>query len=253
MSTKLLQQIGLTEDQAKIYSNLVHNGALPARKIATQTGINRSLVYKLLKELIEFGLVTEHTEGLSVSKFSALHPSRLQSIVDKKAEDFKLADQALAETVSALSMQFNITCGKPTVHFYEGAEGVALLNKDILRTKSDIQVIRSPFDNNTEELDKHAKKLLEDRAKIGIHERLIVPIKNTPSSITPEWDKKNLITRVRVPREELLNPAQMVIYGDKVAFTSFKDCMITTIIEDKNITDTCSMMFEALWTKYKAS
>jgi hypothetical protein len=48
----------------------------------------------------------------------------------------------------------------------------------------------------------------------------------------------------------LNNPAQVVIYGNKVALTSFGDCMITTIIEDPSITKTFNMLFEVLWSKH---
>lgn len=250
MSTKLLEQIGLTEDQAKTYLCLVSSGTLTARKIAIETMINRSLVYKILKELTEFGLVIENASLKTTNTFTALHPSKLHSLVKRKEDEAKLADQALHEAVSTLGSQFNLTCKKPSVRFYEGLEGIRILNKDIIHTKSDIKLIRSPFDNNTEELDEKAKKLLEERARAGIETKLIVPIKNTPSSVTLEWDRNNLIERRRVPREELLNSAQIIIYGNKTAFTSFNDCMITTIIEDQGIADTCSMLFESLWVKH---
>ena len=250
MSIKLLEQIGLNSEQAKVYSSLVSSGALPARKIALESRVNRSLVYKILKQLVELGLITESAVPGSISTFTALHPSKLHTLVKRKEEDLKLADQALHEAVSTLGAQFNLACGKPSVRFYEGLEGIKILNKEILHTKIDIKLIRSPFDNNTEELDVKAKKLLEERAVAGIKTRLIVPIKNTPSSISPEWDQANLIERRRVPREELLNSAQVIVYGNKTAFSSFGECMITTIIEDKGIADTCSMLFEALWVKY---
>lgn len=251
MSTKLLEQIGLTEEQAKVYSSLVSLGTLPARKIAREAGVNRSLVYRIIKQLIECGLVTEDDASGSVSNFTALHPSKLHTIVKKKEDDLKIADQALHEAISTMGAQFNLTCKKPTVRFYEGLEGIKMLSKDIIHSKSDIKLIRSPYDNNTDDLDAKAKKLIEERAHAGINTKLIVPIKNSPSSIPFEWDKTNLIERRRVPREELLNSAQVVIYGDKVAFTSFdNECMITTIIEDMGISHTCSMLFDSLWQKF---
>lgn len=250
MSIKLLEQIGLSSEQSKVYSCLISLGTLTARKIGLESGVNRSLVYKILKQLIDFGLVIENINSKSTSTFTALHPSKLHSLVRKKEEDFKLADQALHEVVSILGAQFNLTCGKPSVRFYEGLDGIRILNKDILHTGSNIKLIRSPFDNNSEDLEAKAKEFLEERAKLKIETKLIVPIKNTPSSISPEWDKVNLITRRRVPRSDLLNPAQIVIYGNKVAFTSFKDCMITTIIEDESIKKTTDMLFDVLWNKY---
>jgi sugar-specific transcriptional regulator TrmB len=251
MSTKLLEQIGLTKEQAGVYSCLISSGTLHARKIASESKLNRSLIYKILKQLIELGLIIENTSFGKVSTFTALHPSKLNTIIKRRQDDLKIADNALHEAVSNLSGEFNLTCGKPSIRFYEGLDGIRILNKDIIHTKSDIKLIRSPFDNNTDDLDAKAKKLIEERAFAGIKTRLIVPIKNTSSSILQEWDKNNLIERRRVPREELLNSAQIIVYSNKVAFTSFNDCMITTIIEDKSIAETCSMLFESLWIKYE--
>lgn len=252
MDIKALEQIGLESDEAKVYSTLVINGTSQARKVAYDSQINRSLVYKILKNLISEGLVVENESG-SISTFSALHPSKLHSLVKKKEEESKLADHAFHEVVSTLGAQYNLTCGKPTIRFYEGLEGIKILNKDIIHTKSNIKLIRSPFDNNDDDLDKHAKNLIEERAKLNIHTKIIVPIKNTPSSISTEWDKNNLIERKRIPRSELLNPAQVIIYGNKVALTSFANCMITTIIEDTGITKTFEMLFDNLWSKYPSN
>lgn len=249
MNIKLLEQIGLTGEQSKIYFCLLSIGTLKVRKIAIETKINRSLVYKVLKQLISLSLVVENVSKGSVSTFTPLHPSRLNEIVKNKENDLKSAELALHETIGKLGALFNINKDKPSIYFYEGIEGIKFLNKDILLTKMDIKLIRSPFDNNTEELDARAKRLLEERAYTGIKTKLIVPIKNTTSSITPEWDKKYHIERQRIDRKELFNSAQIIIYGNKVAFTSFGNSMITTIIEDQEISNTCSMLFDALWNK----
>ncbi len=250
MSTKLLEQVGLNLEQAKVYLSLVSSGALPARKIALESRVNRSLVYKILKQLVELGLIIESTVPGSVSTFTALHPSKLHTLVKRKEEDLKLADQALHEAVSTLGAQFNLACGKPTVRFYEGLEGLKILNKDILHTKSDIKLIRSPLDNNAEEVIPIWSKNREALREIGIKIKLIVPIKNTPSTISKAEDEKYLTERKRVPRTELNNPAQVIVYGNKVALSSFADCMITTIIEDQNIRKTFDMLFDTLWNKY---
>jgi len=250
MSKKILEQIGLSEEQAKVYSCLINKGILSARKISTETGITRSLIYKIIKQLIDLELVSEHEHGGKISKFNALPPINLQKLVDKQKEDASLATNAMSEALSTLGAQFNLACGKPSVRFYEGLEGIKTLNQDIIHTKVDLKIIRSPLDNDNDDLEKKAKKLLSNRAEKGIKTKLIVPIKNTPSTITPEWDKTHHIERKRVSREELLNPAQVIIYGNKVAFTSFTDCMITTIIEDSSVQKTMEMLFDSLWEKY---
>lgn len=253
MSTKLLEQIGLTGEQSRIYSCLVFSGTLQARKIASESRINRSLVYRILKQLIELGLIMENASPGSVSTFTALHPSKLHAIVKRKEDDLKIADQALHEAVSSLSTQFNLISGKPSVRFYEGLEGWKILHKDILHTKKNIMLIRSPLDNNTDDLKLITGKNRDEMKNAGISIKLIVPTKNTPSSISADEDRLYLIERKRIPREELNNSAQLIIYGNNVALTSFKNNMITTIIEDPDIANTFKMLFDVLWNKYPKS
>ncbi len=247
MSTKLLQHIGLTEEQAKIYSCLITTGTLPARKIALETHINRSLVYKILKQLIDQGLILETENKKSISTFTALHPSKLHSILKKKEEDLKLADQSYEEALSTLGAQYNLTCGRPTVRFYEGIEGIRMMYRDILRTGTDIQIIRSQLNQNTSELQNLIHAQVKLQAEKGIHVKAIVPTDLPYDDKVIEHDKAHLVTRRRIPTEELHLPALVIVYGNKVSMTAFGDCIITTVIEDKTIADTYRVIFERLW------
>ena len=251
MSTQLLEQIGLNEEQAKVYLSLISSGTLPARKIALQSGVNRSLVYKILKQLIELGLVIENLVPSSVSTFTALHPSHLHSFIKKKEEDLKLADNALHETISILGAQFNLTNKKPSVRFYEGIKGIEMLYKDIIHTGKDIKLIRSPFDKNTPEIEALLRKQINDQVEKNINVKMIGPVLDVPSyEELLERDKKRLVTRCQIPKEKINIPAQITIYGEKVSMTSYKDHMITTIVEDKGVSETFNILFDLIWEKY---
>lgn len=247
MIETLIQHIGLSEEQAKIYVSLIQKGAMSARKIALETGINRSLVYKILKQLMDFKLVIEEENKKTIAVFSALHPSHLQELLKKKEADLVLADQSYHQVVSALGAQFNIMCGKPSVHFYEGVEGIKYLYKDILHTKSDICLIRSPKDTLHPEIAKLVLAQIDKQVEKGIRTKAIVPMELPYDDFITKKDMQNLVTRCRIPRSELSVPAQILIYGNKVAMTSFEGAMITTIIEDKSITETHLNIFNRLW------
>ncbi|KKU70610.1 MAG: hypothetical protein UX94_C0003G0004 [Parcubacteria group bacterium GW2011_GWA2_47_21] len=62
-------------------------------------------------------------------------------------------------------------------------------------------------------------------------------------------DEKYLITRKIVPKDELHIPAQIIIYGEKVAITNFKEGFINVLMESKYIADTFRIMFEYMWNK----
>lgn len=50
-----------------------------------------------------------------------------------------------------------------------------------------------------------------------------------------------------MPAEKLNIPAQVIVYGDKVAITNFKESMITVAVESKYIAETFRLMFEYMW------
>lgn len=247
MNTKPLEQIGLTEEQSKVYLCLISSGSLSARKIAFSTGINRSLVYKVLKQLIALELVTETTNPRSVSTFIASHPSKLHLMIKRKEDELKSADQALNDVISTMSAQFNLVCGKPSIHFHEGIDGIKFLYKDILRTGKNIKLIRSPQDNDKPELNKLVIDQIKKQVERNIHVQAIVPMDMQHDDFISKKDIENLVERKRVDRKEMNIPAQIIIYGEKVAITSFKDCLITTIIEDRGIKETFDTIFQRLW------
>jgi CheY-like chemotaxis protein/predicted transcriptional regulator len=54
-----LQEYGLTEVQAKVYYHLLTLGNTSSTKVAKQLNVHRSETYRVLRELLEKGLVTE--------------------------------------------------------------------------------------------------------------------------------------------------------------------------------------------------
>lgn len=54
-----VREYGLTEVQAKVYYHLLTLGRTSSTKVAKQLNVHRSEVYRVLRELVEKGLVTE--------------------------------------------------------------------------------------------------------------------------------------------------------------------------------------------------
>ena len=71
----ILQQAGLSEEQALTYQALLDKGPQKASNIAQWTGIKRGLTYKVLDELVNIGLVEKKEPTSGVATFFPLHPS----------------------------------------------------------------------------------------------------------------------------------------------------------------------------------
>ncbi|MBC8384426.1 MAG: hypothetical protein H8E57_02780 [Candidatus Cloacimonetes bacterium] len=70
---KRLVEIGLTENEAKTYCNLLQKNQFTATEISQITGINRSKIYSVLNNLIKNGLCIEKLG--KVRKYEAVDPN----------------------------------------------------------------------------------------------------------------------------------------------------------------------------------
>jgi len=248
MYEQILSQAGLYADQAKIYEILIKNGPLEAGKIAKKTDITRSLVYKILEELIEKGLVLKDEQSQKVAMFKPEHPLKLQVIQEKMAQKAKNAQIALDTVLPYLSSEFALLSDKPDIRFYENEEGIAKIARDSLTATTEIY---SYIDN--EAANKYIPKLnqeyVKERIKRRIKKKMITIdspyIRQHAKNFHPE------LTEVRVIDGALYHFATvMQIYNNKVSyFTLDPKKIIGVIIEDEHIAKMHKSLFEFTWTK----
>ena len=247
MEEKILMDCGLSAEQAKIYLFLLRKGNAPAKRIAVATGIGRTLVYKVLEQLATLELVEKKKNIAKVTFFFPVHPGRLKEIMEKKLQTSERALTGMNAILSGLMSEFNMLIGKPNVQFFEGVEGLKKIYDDILDTNQEIRVISSPIDEGRKEVLHLIREQIAKQAARKIQTKAINPTGNHEPATPVAEDEKYLITRKQVPTEKLNIPAQIIVYGDKVAITNFKEAIITVLVESKYIAETFRIMFEYIW------
>lgn len=246
-----LQAAGLSKDQAIIYEILVREGALPASTIARIARLPRTLSYAILQQLENLELVEKKKASGSVTTFSPAHPFNLQTLARTRVTEAQDASTAVDGALAALISQFNTTIGQPGIRILEGTQGLRDLYANVLRERQPILLIRSPNDNNFSEAKEILKKHIAEQARVGISVRAITRERPGTREEMLVVDKKR-----RMVRRTLHNfrpPAQVLIYGNKVAITSYNDQIISTIIENKDINQTFRLIFEVIWNAAKTS
>lgn len=239
---------GLTPEQAKIYLFLLENGLAPAKGISLKTGIGRPLTYKILEKLIELELAEKRESGGKVTLFAPKHPKRLQELADKRREETERAGLDLQSAFGMLVSRFNALKDKPNIQFYEGEDGIKEVYSDILETGEDIMIITSPIHEGRQEILHLIREQVKKQAEQNIKTRAITPHHEGKIAALPvEEDEKHLITRKQVPTEKLNIPAQIIVYGEKVAITNFRESIVTVLVESKYIAETFRIMFEYIW------
>lgn len=235
---------GLTLNQAKMYEIIVRQGKLPASHAARLANVPRTLGYKALQELQVLGLIEKEDALGKVATFSAAHPFKFKEIVDKRYGQAKDAKNAVEGVLSKLISDFNTRSGAPGLRILEGISGIAELYEDELNERQPIRLIRSPKDDDFPELKPLVQNQIKEQLRLNISVRVIAPL--NPRTMY-SLDKEFNIERRIIPPGEFAIPAQIAIYANKVAITSYELPLITTLIENVPIRQTFEILFEYIW------
>jgi sugar-specific transcriptional regulator TrmB len=126
----ILQDLGLTPNEAKIYQTLIEEGESSAGEIATKGKIHRRNVYDTLDRLIEKGLIFQILEkGENIYK--AVDPAKLLEILKEK-------ENKLQAIMPGLQKSFEAKPSYQQAFIYRGVEGFKNYLRDILRLKKDV-------------------------------------------------------------------------------------------------------------------
>lgn len=100
MVNDFLKQLGFGDKEAIVYLAVLEQGKATPANIARLTGINRTTVYALAKELVKKRVITEDIAG-SQGYLVALPPDDLKGIIQKEERDLEnkktLVEQAIKE------------------------------------------------------------------------------------------------------------------------------------------------------------
>ena len=85
MYEKILREIGLSQNEARVYEALLQLGGASVQEIAIKSKVHRRNVYDSLSKLMEKGLASEaFVKG--EKNFNAVNPKRLLGLLKEKEE-----------------------------------------------------------------------------------------------------------------------------------------------------------------------
>jgi sugar-specific transcriptional regulator TrmB len=247
----MLEKLGLSEKASHIYLTLIEKGVLKASTISRISKVPRTLVYKILEDLENFGLVMKHEDNKIIS-YSAEHPEKLSTLVEKSEKSAKEAQQAFSYSIPFLTEAYIGNYSTPGIRILSGISGFKRLQQDIQKEKKALYIIWSlkaqVSTKNMPEIAEIVEQARKKQDSLGIKVKSIKPVMGTflPKKVLEESKKKS--TESRWIREgDLFTPAQVMLYGDKVAFISIRDDIVITVIQDKLVSETMNQMFRYIW------
>lgn len=240
----LLIELGLNDKEAKVYLFLLEEGEQTATQIANGTRESRTNTYMILERLLNEGLVGTNNNS-AVRRFTANNPLNLQKRLLGEQQRLKQANAALQTAMPSLNSLFNLGQHKPGVLYLEGLNGFKTLLEDNARTNKRIDLLASDEAMENQAAWELLQKGTTKRAARGISTRGLFHVSSKKHwQQIKKWENKNYEVR-RWGKEPL--PGEIVIYGDKVAFTVYKPAFIVAVTTDAVMAQTFRIIFEQLW------
>lgn len=133
MHTPLLEELGLSPNEAKIYEALITFGGSGVSTISLRSKVHRRNAYDSLHRLIEKGLVYE-IFGQGETVYEAVEPGKLMELIREK--ELKLG-QALPE----MSKVFASHRTPQRAFIFRGLEGIKNMMRKMLQTGEDVYIL----------------------------------------------------------------------------------------------------------------
>ncbi len=241
MDTSVLEDIGLTPAEIKVYTALLELGSSTAGNILEKSGIQNSVVHRALHSLIEKGIINYNLEGKR-RNYQATAPEHFYNFIDEKKKRF---EQLLPE----LKEKQKRAGKKEIATVYKGIRGIKEIYSTMINTKGKEYLT---FGGG-----KPCEELLGTTWWLNIHAKRIekkLPSRQvfdeTVRTLGRELNKKKM-TRIKFLSKKFEQLQETVIVGDCVAINVFTENPYGFLIQDNVVADGYRKQFEILWKEAK--
>jgi len=242
MFEKYLEDLGLSEKEAKVYLSLLEVDNDSVLDLAEKTKINRTTIYPVLESLSNKGLIFEVLVDKKV-RYQAEPPERLETYIERRKIQLDEQSKRLKDIVPQLKSIYREDAEKPVVKFFEGKEGVISMTEELFQSKDDkggtmymiypkdlIESLFSEADSN------RFRKIRVDKKISG---------KSIYTYSKGEIDRSaNLGNRLFVDGKKYPLSCDISIYNNKVRIATLGSKLGGMIVYNKDFAETLTSLFE---------
>jgi sugar-specific transcriptional regulator TrmB len=246
MEKRILEEIGLTESEIKVYLALLKRGSSTKGPIVREAGITSSKVYEVIDRLIDKGLASYVLKN-KVKYFNAAPPSRIKDYLREKEEKLKEQEKTLDSILPQLEMLENIKERKSDAEVYRGWKGMQTVYNDLIETLqpgeeylvfgasvgADRKRTRSFFRRFSMKVQR--KRL---NAKIIFNENARGNIPGIEDAAQLRYLDHN-------------TPSEILVYSDKTAIVLLEKDPLIILIRGENIANSFRTYFDVMWKAAK--
>ncbi|MEK6925935.1 MAG: helix-turn-helix domain-containing protein [Nanoarchaeota archaeon] len=242
MDTDILEDLGLSHSEIKVYITLLELGSSTAGLILKKSKLPNSVTHRALNSLIEKGIINFVLEGKK-KIYQATNPESFFEFIEDKKRRFQ-------EILPELKKKQESKINEENATIYKGVRGIKEVYNIMINAKAKEYLtygggpITVKIMGLTWWLNLHERRIANKLPSRQLFDNVV---KNVGGN---EIGKKQL-TNIRYVNESLAQFQETIIVGDYVAIAVFTENPYAFLIKDKNVAEGYKKYFEILWKQAK--
>ena len=237
---KDLQQIGLSEKEAKVYLASLELGPSTAQTIAAKATVNRPTTYVMIESLIKRGLMSSFQKGKK-RFFVAGKPTQLLYLLDAKKREINEQETLIKSVLNKIGSISQSNNKEFSVVVYEGVEAIKIVQDELSKNTDDVFEI-VPHDI----VGKYIPPIFPGDVRESFSKKFHIKSLYTNTAGPLNLKKVNVEYRY-LPSEKFPIEAEILIFGNKVIISTFRNKPVYIHISDQDIVNTMKVMFIGIW------
>jgi len=241
----ILEEIGLTKNEIKIYLALLELGSTSTGAIIKKTGIHTSKVYDGLERLAEKGLVS-HIIKANTKYFKAVNPDRFIDFLNEKKNKINEQEMEIESILPQLKARQLLAKEGTEAEIFQGWKGMETTYKMLRDTlkKGDMNYVFGASKGEDEEkfrefFTRHVNFL----GQKGIKQKII--FNEYARGNLPIYNKYPKLFQMRYM--ENTTPAEINIWADKTMIVILRKYPTVILIDDKKVAGSFREYFDFMW------
>jgi sugar-specific transcriptional regulator TrmB len=237
-----LKELGLDDNEIRIYLACLKQQGLNVKQIAEQTGLIRTTVYGVIKSLMQKGLISK-IDKANIMIFHSTSPKELLNILEQKRINIE-------SIIPKLEKYQNIILPTYRMEMFEGMAGIKALTNDIISKANEIVMVIGAGQKWIEFSSIFSSIYYRKKKEMNVHTKTLLA--DTKEEKTFFKGKKHINSEIKFIKDIDFEATAIYIYQDKVSFVVYdQDIPRGFMIQDKTYNKIQKEIFNKLWNKAK--
>lgn len=237
MDASILEDLGLTGAEIKVFLALLELGSSSAGKVVEKSGLQNAVVHRAFHSLAEKGLITSILMG-KTRNYQTIEPKLLLTFLDEKKAK-------LEKILPELELKRKLAKEKPSATLFQGVRGIKELLNLMLDTNSkEYFAYGGPQKSHDLLGDFFWEAFHKKRIKKKIKAKLLFH-----SSLKWWGDQLNKfsLTQVKTTQKDFEELTETVICGNRVGIIIYSDKPFGFLIEEELAVKSYVKFFKLIW------